>query len=557
METPLNATAITAGALMSASSFVVPPFQREYAWSQDEVAEFWSDLRSGVADDSYFLGLVILTDEKGDDYKHVVDGQQRILTLTMLAAALYHEATRAGRRALADRINADFLNAISYETDRVEPRVRLSDARDDATFQEILNDTISVSAVHDVDQDSLSPLLARAYGYLRSELQKDLGSDPFKRLGVWADFLTNHLYFAVFVHPDPASAYRVFEVINTRGRELTTADLLKNYILSQTPAADRTETYHRWKSVSRAIEQSSSAGLVQYIRHVTSVRAGYVLPRDLFDYLSGRLFASGKDRRRPPSAEELLEDLERWIPLYLQLVDHTVAGPAESSWLGVFGALNDLNVVSVRPVIMAITEAGNAEQGLRELLKLVARRIVVGNLGTGNVERRFSEAARKISESGSWRSAFAELDDLNPSEDDFVEQLRKRSLNKGSLTFLRRSIVQQSPTPSSDGFLHLVRPRQAPDWQGFPDDAFTFWGSTIGNTFLARSEGRPKPSGTWSEFRSNVLPLSADGEFVDELESTSEWTTHAVERIGRDLAERAAQVWYGGDSRQNDFGSTD
>lgn len=95
METPLNASATPAGALLSKSTFVVPPFQREYAWGADEIEEFWSDLRRGLEDESYFLGLIILTDEDGS--KHVVDGQQRILTLTMLASAVYHEALRAGR----------------------------------------------------------------------------------------------------------------------------------------------------------------------------------------------------------------------------------------------------------------------------------------------------------------------------------------------------------------------------------------------------------------------------------------------------------------------------
>ena len=124
VETPLNASATTAGALISNSTFVVPPYQREYAWEEDEVSEFWGDLREGVANESYFLGLIILTEE--DDRQHVVDGQQRLLTLTMLAAALYQEALTIGRTALADRIRADFLTAIDYTTDNMQPRLRLA-----------------------------------------------------------------------------------------------------------------------------------------------------------------------------------------------------------------------------------------------------------------------------------------------------------------------------------------------------------------------------------------------------------------------------------------------
>lgn len=80
METPLNASATSAGALLSSNTFVVPPYQREYAWTNDEIREFWTDLRSGLDEGSYFLGLIILTDEQSR--KYVVDGQQRILTIT-------------------------------------------------------------------------------------------------------------------------------------------------------------------------------------------------------------------------------------------------------------------------------------------------------------------------------------------------------------------------------------------------------------------------------------------------------------------------------------------
>lgn len=111
---------------MSNSTFVVPPFQRDYAWGDDEVDAFLSDIKNSLDEDSYFLGLIILTREGGSF--QVVDGQQRIITLTLLATALYHEAHLRDRRALADRIQSDFLRTINYETDDADPRVRLSDA---------------------------------------------------------------------------------------------------------------------------------------------------------------------------------------------------------------------------------------------------------------------------------------------------------------------------------------------------------------------------------------------------------------------------------------------
>ena len=71
MEASLTASAITAGQLFSGSTFVVPPYQREYAWGDEEVNEFWLDLRQAVGQQEYFLGLVIVTEE--GERRHLVD----------------------------------------------------------------------------------------------------------------------------------------------------------------------------------------------------------------------------------------------------------------------------------------------------------------------------------------------------------------------------------------------------------------------------------------------------------------------------------------------------
>lgn len=378
MQTPLNASASTVGALLSSSTFEVPPFQREYSWQEDEVADLWSDLSNNIAAESYFLGLVILTEEEEEGKRrHVVDGQQRIVTLTLLATALYHQAVARGRSALADRIQADFLRSINYASDETDPRVRLSDEADDATLQAILT-TGEVPTDAEEEEGSVSYRMARAYQFLRDKLKSDLKSDPFKRLGAWTEFLTHRVYFAVFVHPDAASAYQVYEVINTRGRELTTADLLKNYVLSQTAKPKREARYKQWQSISSQFSLAGSSSFVQYIRHVVTVQSGHILPKDLFKFLAQR---TGQTDKNAPTPDKLMELLEAHLPLYLQMIDPTLAGPAEPEALKIFAALNSLGVIAVRPILLAVAGVPNSLEGMKYILQLVVRRIVVGNLG--------------------------------------------------------------------------------------------------------------------------------------------------------------------------------
>lgn len=536
MQSQLTASAMTAGALISTEHFLVPEFQREYAWQKDEYIEFWGDLHASLGDESYFLGLVILT--AGEDRMQVVDGQQRLLTITLLAAALRHEAIRHRRRGLADQIETTFLKILDYDSDDYVERISLSDPSDNSTLQRIASSDADLSDPQPPGV-GISARLLDAYTYLLEQVQEDLAEDPFRRLSLWTQFLTNRLYFAVFVHPDPGAAYRVFEVINTRGRELTTADLLKNYLLSQTPDARRSDHYRRWTQLASQFTTGQSNNFVQFIRHVVSMHSGYILPKDLYDYLAQRRGAT-----QAPSVGDLLRQLEEWLPIYLQMIDPTVDGPATPLQLRIFESLNELNVAAVRPLLMAASKLADGDMAMEHVLRVVTRRAVVGNLGTSGAERRFSDAAEIISITGDWGRAATELSALDANRDDFVEQLRKRSFNKSTLQFLRRSLVQRSITPEVIGSLHLVRPRTATGWEGFDEDDVTYWGSTIGNAFLSTAYRRPKGTSTWDGARTLLLPTGVEGEWSTQMAHYDEWNTDAVAELGLQMAESAADVWY-------------
>jgi hypothetical protein len=537
METPLNASSTTAGGLLSGGRFRVPQFQREYAWDRDEVLEFFNDLSGSLNDDTYFLGLVIVTGE--GQTKDVVDGQQRLLTLTLLASAIYHQARKYERHALAERLQSAFLRSIDFASDAESPRLELASESDSATLHEILDNPADDLSYVDETERSVSGLLLTAYRALSDRLVTDLSSDPFRRLGMWADFLTNKLYFAVFVHPNPASAYKVFEVINTRGKELTTADLLKSYVLSQTRSADREQRYQQWQSIAGSFGYDNANQFVQFIRHTVTTQRGHVLPRDLYDVLAGR----GTGTRPPMPPEELVSLLEGALPAYLQMTDPTLEGPASQHELAVFSVLNGLNVVSVRPMILAMRQLPDASQAMRRLLRLVMRRIVVGNLGTGNVERRFGQAAQKIAKERRWEDALRALEDLNHDVDEFKAQVHRRSMNRNVLAVLRRSVIQETITPEPSGYLYFIKPRDA-DWAPADQDRAPYWASTIGNTFLATEARRPKGSSTWMGFNQELLPYAAEDEWVDGLASFVDWNIDAISSVGEHMAEAAADVWY-------------
>ncbi|WP_165978074.1 DUF262 domain-containing protein [Actinomadura darangshiensis] len=540
MSAPLNASATTVGSLLSSYTFTIPEYQREYAWQSTEVAEFWNDLSQARGKGPYFLGLIVLTGEGKP--KQVVDGQQRLLTITLLAAALRSAAITVGRKALAEQLHSTMLRSMDYTTDKILPRVTLTDPRADQTLQSII-DHGDIDARTLATKGSSSERLWEAYQYIRKSLPSGNGKEAFRDLGTWAEFINDELYVAVFEHPDEAAAYSVFEVVNTRGRQLTTADLLKNYVLRKTPTEARESRYDQWYRMAEQFEVSGSQNFVGFIRHVVNLTAGYILPKDLYNYISRR---GGFEDVAPISVDELMKQLQIQIPLYLQLIDPTLDGPADQDALGAFAALNELGVTAVRPLLLAMSSTDDATSGMLEVLKLIVKRVVVGNLGAGSVERKFADAARIVHETGSCQQGLIALQDMNHSREDFVEQLSHRSYNKGVLTFIRRSIVCSTMTPVPAGTLQHLRPRQAAsqDWPGFGDDDVAYWGSTLGNTILVDLDRRPRGASTWTGVQQHLIPRAIGGEIDEKLSNLKVWTPEAVEIVGNELAMEAANVWY-------------
>lgn len=118
--------------------------------------------------------------------------------------------------------------------------------------------------------------------------------------------------------------------------------------------------------------------------------SGYVAPRELYGFLTGARPGGDEGEGKPvPSPPELLTLLERHLPLYLQMVGSDQDGPGSQTQFDVFAALRELGIVSARPLLLAIADCDEADEGALDLLRLVVRRLVVSNIATGSIEKRF------------------------------------------------------------------------------------------------------------------------------------------------------------------------
>lgn len=530
MPTQVEASTVQAGQLFSTSKFRIPEFQREYRWKpNDEAQEFWNDLKEARDSPPYFLGLLIFTEQ--GSVKTVVDGQQRLITLTLLANAIRKAALKRGRRLVADSMRDVFLFSLDYHTEERSPRIHLTSQEDRDAFEALLAEGVE-------EKTAPRSRLTDVQRLLDKLVEDDLSGHDVSLLGKWALFLTNGITFAVFEHPDQNAAYKVYEIVNTRGKDLTPAELIKSYVIGSFASDSDTSAYERWTSLERPFaEIGASTQFTQFIRHVVTLKHGYVIPRDLYQVITSVYEGNAGVNR-------LFEELEDYLDLYLQIVDPSSAASEQDDYvLKSFAILEALSLSTVRPVFLALSRIEAPHEGLERLIGIIVPRIVTGTFGTGSVERLFASAARMIAATGQWREALETLKELAPESSDFFRQLQGRQ-SKGLLLVLRNSLLQRSKIPSLDGHLHFVRPGNAESWPDFDDQQFKEVGATLGNVVLSKEERRPRGTNTWEGARERLLPTLLDVE-LEQIKNAAEWSAISVVRFNAEAADDLVKVWYG------------
>ncbi|HEX5159606.1 MAG TPA: DUF262 domain-containing HNH endonuclease family protein [Ktedonobacterales bacterium] len=247
--------------------FVVPPYQRPYLWETehagdllDDLLDFMGDSDAAVSDlNPYFLGSIVLIKKNTPDAQ-IVDGQQRLITLTILLSVL---------RALVPLEYSDSISKRIYDTKDpvagLDARFRLHPKRQDASFFE--------QHIQRADGiDSLRPLnlakltdskrhMAENALYLYDQL-KDTSEELRIRL---AQFIIQRCLLVVVSTPDLDSAYRIFSVLNDRGLDLAYTDILKADIIGRLPDALQQMYTEKWDEIEEDLGRSDFEALQSHI----------------------------------------------------------------------------------------------------------------------------------------------------------------------------------------------------------------------------------------------------------------------------------------------------
>jgi hypothetical protein len=250
--------------------FRIPGYQRPYAWTTEQARELFDDLMGFMLADGgpvedmppYFLGSIVLIKQEGSPNADVIDGQQRLTTLTILLAAI---------RASVNDVQAAEVTPLLYERGSAirgtKDRFRLTLRERDAEFFQRyiqkeggLSDLLSLNDCVSDSQGNIKHNARLLFGLLQ-----DLPEPERIRL---AQFAVTRCYLVVVATPDLDSAYRIFSVLNSRGLDLTATDILKAQIVGSIPDSHRDSYTKKWEDAEEDLTRDTFADLFSHIRMV-------------------------------------------------------------------------------------------------------------------------------------------------------------------------------------------------------------------------------------------------------------------------------------------------
>lgn len=452
----LNAYTRTISTVFSTNvKYVVPRFQREYSWTKDEVSELWYDIIGNIRENNnkllnqeYFIGSLVLIGEDKSSALQIVDGQQRLTTITIVLSALVQSFNNIGQRDLAEGIYSTYIEGKDV---RNRPFFKLENENPKPFFQESIQ---HITKSENKPQNEEEETLWDAYLYFLAKLRREnlkndfnfwnklVGTDDEKYIAALESIRDQILVFLKVIYITVSSeddAYMIFETLNARGKNLTSVDLVKNDLfktLNSIHPDDSAKT--NWKRIqTNLLSRTNKINLDTFFRHYWLSNFNFVTESKIYKHFKRESSKSNFNHA------DFVRDLVKESELYVR-----ISNPLRSDWpdqndQAVYSSLEALNlfqITQIRTFILALLNVRDNRlvqhadfcKILERMEKFHFKYSGICALKMNIFEGKYSKTARDLRSAQSKEQSREILDQLSrfyvekePKLEVFKEKLRK------------------------------------------------------------------------------------------------------------------------------------
>lgn len=536
--------------------FRIPPYQRPYAWTAEQVDDLWDDLLDNL-DGGHFLGSLVLSAE--DEWRpQVIDGQQRLTTLMLLMSALREEFFARGMNKHVQQIRT-WLTADAFAEGDASFKFKTG-AANWPIFRDVVlrgpDDTArkTPDAVDKATRARNRPLLdnlARLRNHLDGRLVSMSDAQQRTWLETFHKFLMTRVELVVIEVKSLADAFLLFETLNDRGLQLSAADLLKSHLLGEVAQKAGDEDVDDAAAAWDALLDDLGAGVdvSRFLRHYLLARYPKVQKDDVFGFFKQLVAERGP--------LPVLHDLKIAAGHYGEFET-----PSKLLHEPTRQVLQDLKTLRAVTCYIALLPARRylSELDFLDFARLAEvvtfRYSSVAGRGTNEIERKYHEAARLLVESEGARLAEARAVLVAVMPDAAEFRLAFERLTMGRQYLLRYTLAKIEQSLSSGAEKQLKTSDLVHIEHVMPQKLSGAWYAALGDDAARHEEYVNRWGNLTLLFAGYNIPASNKG-FADKqayyeksdvaltgkLCSYDGWGPAQIEERQRWLADIAEQLW--------------
>lgn len=538
--------------------FAIPVFQRDYSWSESQCEQLWNDIiqiANTETDRGHFLGSVVYvaTGDSSAGFTRwlLIDGQQRVTTLSLLLTALRDhicETSWTGSEdgPTAKRIDAYFLKNLQEEGTRQHKLVLRR--HDQSTLQALL----------DSEELPIEPSerITENYDFFREQLQSADPEEVYRGIG-------RLIVVDVTLDRGADEPQLIFESLNSTGLDLSQSDLIRNYLLMRLPETEQTRLYETYWSKIESLFRGLEKTFDSFVRDYLALKVQMSKQEKASEIY--RAFRRNFDEllEQSGSLENFLTDMLRFARYHAAFSIGSDQFVSISADLSRLRKLVDVPAILVMSLLNCYDKLGTlSEKSLRESLRLIEsyvfRRAIVG-MQTRGYWQIFANLAYRLDlkqPSESLKVGLVRQSERNrfPHDEEFHRELQMRDLYGlrvcGNLLERLENHDTKEPTDTSNYSIEHILPQNekltkawrdmlGEEWKAIQD----VWLHRLGNltltgynsTYSDRPfEEKKKVNGGFEESSVRM------NKYVREQ---SVWTEKEIENRGEILSKRCLKIW--------------
>ncbi|MGA2678332.1 MAG: DUF262 domain-containing HNH endonuclease family protein [Sedimentisphaerales bacterium] len=548
------------GTILKTYWLKVPPHQREYRWEDTHVVTLFEDLQKALTSDEpeYFLGTIV-TIPDSDGVLEVIDGQQRLATITILLSQIRHYLqTIEPELALSVK---PFLTEYDRGQRAEVPKLKLN-----LTDNEFFINTLTaqmlpmpLAASAPISNKRLRNAFLLAEDYVKKIIAPANPKNYGDELNKWIDFIVSNAEVILLRVPTGANAYKMFETLNDRGLKTSQADLVKNYLFGAAGGRYQ-EAQNAWSSMIGALstlqgeDDEKEDITVIFLRSALMAIQGFLRKNEVYEAVQG--LAKG-----PQTVITLLKNLEELAKVYAATFyqDHERWNKCPDSLKHAIQTINDFDIKPFRHAILSVAakfEPKEITEVFQMFVSLGVRLLVASSTRSGNIEDNMARVAHKIFKGDikTKKEVYKEIAGIIPSDEQFNQAFQAATVSKAQFAryYLRamESVAQSKSepwyVPNSDKELmtleHVLPEEPGNNWPQFTEEEVEAYCKRIGNLcLLPKKPNNDLRSANQKE--KFAVYKGCPYTLTSQIANVPKWTKDTIIQRQKTLADLAMKAW--------------